>query len=529
MGPERQAGDAGQLETRTSAVNTASSAAPTPSSAVVTSGASDGGTTDGLDAVTTNIPKAMQSQLHRQQRQQQRGVIRLGGASGNRLSLGSTDGALALAHRVHTALGVGGGGMAEVRSREAPARRPTGERDITGTSDMAGGATVQPAPPPPPPPQQQQPTSVVRTIALWKSSFVAPSSYPAMSRVHPRVVVVQADRQVPAHGDGVSSTPGWGSGVAGDGSASARAPMATIHHGDTTAAAAASIPERQREPPRPITLVVEISAPPNVRLTELTGAVGAPTMASNAAAVGASPAMLAATASVPSDTPAIELLVRCSGRYIPIDISLAPSQVEVASGNYAGDASAPDAVCINGGGGGSGSGSIATNVMRSYCITLLEPPLVTGGVMLVDLRWRGRPAQVVPVVLLDERDEQLRMELSAVAATWTGPPYELDGLFYDFGAWLRCMAVRRAARTATQAVLGAGRSSTQAPPTCAHEAAMSAPISSGTGFGLARGEPPFLPVLGASLLQFAHAHGLMGMAGRLQVDMRDCGYTAPFR
>ncbi|GIL43736.1 hypothetical protein Vafri_1377 [Volvox africanus] len=526
----RQEGEAGQLEERTPGVKVPLSAVPTLPSAAVASGVSDEGTTGDRDAATTISPKAMQGQQHQQLRQQQRGVMRIGGDSGNQLGLGSTDGVLALAHRVRDALGGGdgSGGMAGVSSRAAPIRRPSGERDVHGASDLTTGTAV---PTPPQQQQQQQPASVVRTIALWQSSFVPPSSYPAISRVHPRVVVVQAGRQVPAHRHGFSSTSGWNSSAAGVGAASAGAPMATMHLGGMAAAAAASSHELRRESLRPITLLVEISGPRDVRLSALAGAVVAPAMASNPVSAntdstGASPAMPASVASVPGDTPAIELLVRCSGRYIPIDVSLAPSQMGVASGNCDGGASAPDVECINGGGGGSSNTGI---VRRSYRITLLEPPVVTGGVMLVDLRWQGRPAQVVPVVLLDEPDEQLQVELSAVAATWTGPPYELDGLLYDLGAWLRCMAVRRAARTATQAVLGVERSSTQA-QSRGRGPAMSAAVASGSGFGpAARGEPPFLPVLGASLLQFAHAHGLIAMAGRLQADMRDCGYTAPFR
>ncbi|GLI69885.1 hypothetical protein VaNZ11_014602 [Volvox africanus] len=525
MVPERQEGEEGQLEGRTLRLNAAASAVPTLPSAAATYGASGDGTTGSRETAATNSPKATQGQQHQQPKQQQRGVIRIGSGNENRFDLGGTEGAMALAQRLHDALGggVGSGGMTEVRSRAAPVRRPSDGRDVNGASNLATGVAV-----PSLPQQQQQPASVVRTVAFWQSSFVPPLSYPAISRVRPRVIVVQAGRQVPAHRHGVSSTPGWDRGAAGVGAASVGAPMATLHHAGMAAVAAASH-ERRRESPRPITLLVEISAPPDVRLAVLGGAVGTPAMASHPVSastdsIGASPAMPASVASIPIDTPDIELLVRCSGRYIPIDISLAPSQGGVATGDCDGEASAPDAEYISGGGGGIGS-----TVMRSYRITLLESPIVTGGVMLLDLRWQGRPAQVVPVVLLDEQDEQLQMELAAVAATWTGPPHELDGLLYDVGVWLRCMALRRAARTATQAMLGVGRSSTQA-QTRGPGPAMSAAVASGRGCSpAARGEPPFLPVLGASLLQFAHAHGLIGMARRLQVDMRDCGYTAPFR
>ncbi|GFR49836.1 hypothetical protein Agub_g11776, partial [Astrephomene gubernaculifera] len=316
--------------------------------------------------------------------------------------------------------------------------------------------------------------------------------------------------------------------------------------------------------------------------------------------------------------PQLELLARCNGHYLPIQTrvlatsscssrssSSSPASTTKAPTSTA-EASAAAAAAAASGRAQDG----AVTITYEVSLLALPPELIPSGtsttdhstpssirttsscgtVLLLDLRWRGAPAQVVPVLLLLQQPQQpqqqlqpqgLAAELAAVAAAWRGPSQELDGLLYDAGAWLAGMAARRAASARTAAAAAGAMTATagaSSPPSWSlllsaaeaeETAALTAAggtssssnsstdgaahmqiaaaaaarqgalvvdglpecVGSGCGGGgvVGHGEAAYLPVLGASLLQFAHAMGLKGMAQELQEGMRRAGYTGSFR
>ncbi|GLC46330.1 hypothetical protein PLESTB_000999700 [Pleodorina starrii] len=471
-------------------------------------------------------------------------------AGGGLLDLTTPDGAVALAQRVHASVasvaGGGGGGESSMgpsggaaalaaHAQAAPLPAAAVWRAVGPATERAVGGLATPP----------HSASAARTIAVGQSAFVAPPKGPAITHVHPRVVTVKGrwrPAASPAHAILTEPAVGGGQGGAREGTAAAapcerdaviRPSAEALGAGAAAAAAtAAAAAERLQDAGGAIRLYVELSVPLSSSPYEITppqsqprASVGGSVDGDGSAAVTA--AMADPVARVPPGDASVELLVRCSGRYIAVHIQPA------APLRPASDAASPDAASTAGGDGCGPAAAAAAEpaVTLSYLITLLEPPPPGAGVMLVDLRWCGRPAQVVPVVLLDEQDEQLRSALFGVATAWTGPPDELDGLLYDFGAWTRCMAARRAASRATRAATaaaGAAAADMGVLRELLEAAAAAAAAAAGSG-GMACAEPPYLPILGASLLQFAHAQGLVAMSARLQMDMRVCGYTAPFR
>lgn len=198
-----------------------------------------------------------------------------------------------------------------------------------------------------------------------------------------------------------------------------------------------------------------------------------------------------------------------------------------------------------------------------YEMELMEAPpagAAASTLLLLDLRWRGRPVAAVPCLLLQpahnlppaaevpapeagdtpaqatqrapphglqrlaaaaavygaEGVAALVGELCDVARRWGGPPQELDGLLHDLAAWLRHTGPAAAA-VAAETDAGAAVGWCNGLPA----------VQAGW---LRPGRPPAacLAVLGASLLGFATMHGLRATVARLQADMAGVGYTAAF-
>lgn len=289
--------------------------------------------------------------------------------------------------------------------------------------------------------------------------------------------------------------------------------------------------------------------------------------------------------------PRWELTARCGGRYLPHTLRcVATSSPDALARMVAGTADAvplPSVAAAAPGGGmrmehecvglsspaGQGQGTCTAAapplLVLVYELELTEAPPAGPAarpLLLLDLRWRGRPVAAVPCLLLQpaqaaapppaaeasapeagDTPAQVRTtqstqharphglqrlaaaaavysaegvaalagELCDVARRWGGPPQELDGLLHDLAAWLR--------HTGPAAATAAGAGSGAAVGGCG-----GLPAAPAGSLRPVRPPPACLPVLGASLLGFATMHGLHATVARLQADMAGGGYTAAF-
>ncbi|KAG2425957.1 hypothetical protein HXX76_013330 [Chlamydomonas incerta] len=441
------------------------------------------------------------------------------------------------------------------------------------------------------------PLSLVRAQALGTSSCRPLPGGPAIQHVRPRVLTLPP----PPPAAEASELPGAPPAPPASAPGGPRPIRLRVHvalPAELAAAATAVVGSAAAGsaaagvPPGRLLAAWSISTAPPAPRGTAQAAGGQPSAEAAGAAAGSNAASgeaEAAEAAAPPPPP-LELLLRCGGRYVPISVSPAPvdeDMLDMEAGEAAGLGAIAAAVSRNHTAPGgqeataplpqrlreslpnaalsravlstpspaapaahhttttitaADTGAITSTprlTLVAYDVVLLEPPPLARGVLLTDLRWRGQPAHVVPVLLLD--DDATGRELGAVAALWNGPSRELDGLLYDMGAWMRFMGARRAGPGAAAADSGAAAEAAASParpqPGAARDlvaagggapAAAAAAAAVGGGGGGAAG-PAYLPVLGASLLQFAHAHGLMALASQLQDHMRDCGYTAAFR
>ncbi|GFR48451.1 hypothetical protein Agub_g10352, partial [Astrephomene gubernaculifera] len=142
----------------------------------------------------------------------------------------------------------------------------------------------------------------------------------------------------------------------------------------------------------------------------------------------------------------LEVLLRCQGRYLPLQYSWGPQLV-------AGAAAAEPGTSGREAGAGLGEEAEAGEVPPGWSVKPLpdvrtvrsdvnlpqllrvEPRELPSrpGIALVDFRWCGRPCRAVPLVFV--REAGVVSELGGAVPCWPRSPAELDELLLDLGTW----------------------------------------------------------------------------------------------